>query len=115
MKALFNVSTIALSLALSFSAANAMGMGQVKENYEAEAAATLEFVGINSSDYYIECTPSKDGEIAICNALASSETGRDSISMYGERTYYGENGAFTGIHITIRPQDSVRDGSAYRY
>lgn len=97
--------------------ASAMGLGQVKENYTNEATASIEYSGYQSSDYYVECIPSGDGEVAICNALSHSSLGRTSLSLFCERTYYGENGSFTGITCIIRAQANSDFGSSaiHRY
>ena len=54
---------------------------EILSAYKDEAVATLEYAGINSSDYFVECNMSQGGETAVCNAKANIMNIRRHVSV----------------------------------
>ena len=75
------VTIVSLTALLLSTKASASTLDELKSNYVGAAEQALESSAYNSAAFYIECTPSKSGDTAVCNALTSSPAGRKSISM----------------------------------
>lgn len=85
-----------------------------QQEYVDEATAELEtYVGSEVSDYYMSCSVSGTGEIAVCNGQAAYGPYRVSESFTCSAMYVGDS--YTGIECNIREHHPSDEGSVDRY